>query len=283
MISLGLIGYPLAHSFSPIIHRAALDYYGLEGSYSLFPIVPNDLLGLSSLLNRIRSSKITGVNITIPHKQTIIPLLDELSLTAQAVGAVNTISMQNGKLTGDNTDAPGFMADLHKFLGMGTFNPEERKSALILGAGGAAHAVTYALVNDGWKVTLAARRREQAQTLISQFPEHNSSLTSIDYTAEAFLSIIPAPHLIINTTPVGMSPDIKNSPWPVSLPLPLQADFYDLVYNPRETKFILHARAAGLRACTGLGMLVEQAALSFEIWTGLNVPRESLSSILEEK
>ena len=283
MISLGLIGYPLAHSLSPKIHGAALDYCGLEGSYSLFPITPNDLPGLISVLNRIRSGEIAGVNITIPHKQTIIPLLDELSSTARGVGAVNTISMQNGKLTGDNTDAPGFMADLHKFLGMDTFDQGESKNALLLGAGGAAHAVTYALINDGWKVVLAARRPEQAQALIAQFPDHDSNLSSIDYTVEALLSIIPTPHLVINTTPIGMSPNIKNSPWPVSLPLPLRAAFYDLVYNPRETKFILHARAAGRRACTGLGMLVEQAALSFEIWTGHYIPREPLFSFLEEK
>ena len=283
MISLGLIGYPLVHSLSPKIHEAALDYCGLEGAYSLFPITPNDLPGLNSLLKRIRSGEIAGVNITIPHKQTIIPLLDELSSTARAVGAVNTIFMQNGKLTGDNTDAPGFMADLHKFLGMDTFDQGESKNVLILGAGGAAHAVTYALINEGWKVALAARRPEQAQALIARFPDHDSNLASVDYTAEALLSLIPAPRLVINTTPVGMSPDIKNSPWPVSLPLPLQAAFYDLVYNPRKTKFILHARAAGLRACTGLGMLIEQAVLSFKIWTGHNVPQEYLFSFLEKK
>ena len=283
MISLGLIGYPLEHSLSPKIHGAALNYCGLEGSYSLYPIIPNDLPGLKSLLDCIRRSEIAGLNVTIPHKQTVIPLLDELTPTAQAIGAVNTISIQNDKLTGDNTDAPGFLADLHKFLDMDTVNQEEVKNALILGAGGAARAVTYALANNGWRVALAARRPEQAQVLIAQFPDQDSYLTSIDYTAKAFQSIIPTPCLVINATPVGMSPDVKNSPWPMSLPLPRHAAFYDLVYYPRETKFVLDAHAAGLRASTGLGMLVEQAALAFEIWTGRNVPRETLFAFMEEK
>lgn len=283
MISLGLIGYPLEHSLSPKIHTAALNFCGLEGNYSLFPIIPNDLPGLRSLLDRIRTSEIAGLNVTIPHKQTVIPFLDQLTSTAQAIGAVNTIFIQDGKLIGDNTDASGFLADLHKFLDMGTSGQEEGKNALILGAGGAARAVTYALVNDGWRVALAARRPEQAHALIAQFPDQDSRLTSIAYTAKAFQPIISTLCLIINATPVGMSPNIENSPWPMSLPLSRHAAFYDLVYCPRETKFILDARAAGLRTSTGFGMLVEQAALAFEIWTEHNVPRELLFASVEEK
>jgi len=283
MISLGLIGYPLKHSLSPIIHEAALNYCGLKGNYSLFPIIPNDLPGLISLLDCIRTREMAGLNVTIPHKQTVIPLLDQLTSAAQAIGAVNTIFMQNGKLTGDNTDASGFLADLHKFLDMGTCGQEERKNALLLGAGGAARAVTYALVNDGWRVAVAARHPEQAHTLIAQFPDHDSRLTSIAYTAKAFQSIISTQFLVINTTPVGMSPNTGNSPWPMSLPLPRQAAFYDLIYYPRNTKFILDAHAAGLRASAGLGMLVEQAALAFEIWTEHDVPRELLFASVEEK
>lgn len=283
MISLGLIGYPLEHSLSPIIHAAALDYCGLDGSYSLFPVIPNDLSGLEGLLDRIRSGEIAGLNVTIPHKQTVIPLLDESTPTALSIGAVNTIFMQNGKLTGDNTDAPGFLADLHKFINMNTGSQEEYKNALILGAGGAAHAVTYALVNDGWRVALAARRPEQARALIAQFPDQDSRLFSIDYTTKAIQPIVSTQCLVINTTPVGMIPNTGNSPWPMRLPLPRHATFYDLVYYPRKTKFILDALAAGLRASTGLGMLVEQAVLSFEIWTGHNVSRELLISIVEGK
>src|SRR3972149_8259432 len=108
MIQLGLIGYPLGYSLSPKIHRAALKSCSLEGDYSLFPIPPGDHQGLKTLLARVRSGEITGLNVTIPHKQTIVPLLDGLTPTAKAIGAVNTIYLKNGKLTGDNTDAPGF-------------------------------------------------------------------------------------------------------------------------------------------------------------------------------
>ncbi len=283
MISLGLIGYPLTHSLSPIIHKAALDFCGLKGKYSLFPIPPDDLQGLRDLLDRIRSGEITGLNVTIPHKQSIISLLDELTQTAQSVGAVNTVYMENGKLTAGNTDASGFMADLYKFLDAEDDKLGQSKNALVLGAGGAARAVIYSLINDGWKVVFAARRFEQTQALIAQFPDKKSRLTGIDFLPDAFTTQDPDLRLVINTTPVGMSPDIENSPWPSGVHFPPRAAFYDLVYNPRETKFVRDARAAGLQAVTGMGMLVEQAAFAFETWTGYNVSRETLFAAVEEK
>ncbi len=279
MISLGLIGYPLAHSLSPKIHKAALHDCGLSGDYALFPTPPNDLQGLKDLLEQVRSGQIAGLNVTIPHKQTVISLLDELTPTAQAIGAVNTIYLQNDKLTGDNTDAGGFLADLDKFLA----GHITSKKALVLGAGGSARAVAYALVNAGWQVALAARRPEQAQALIAQFPDHDTQLSPIAYQADAFQPLLPNLDLIVNTTPLGMSPQIDNSPWPAGLPFPQRAAVYDLVYNPPDTKFVLDARAAGLRAITGLGMLVEQAARAFELWTGHNPLREPLFTDVEEE
>ena len=114
---LGLIGFPLGHSLSPKIHAAALKACGLQGTYSLFPISPDDKQGLHSLLARVRAGEIHGLNVTIPHKQNVIPLLDELTPTAKAIGAVNTIYLRDDKLIGDNTDAAGFLADLKKFMG----------------------------------------------------------------------------------------------------------------------------------------------------------------------
>lgn len=282
MINLGLIGYPLQGSYSPKIHKAALEFCNLRGNYSLFPVLPNDLQRLKSLLNRVRSSEIAGLNVTIPYKQSVLPLLDELTMAAQAIGAVNTISMQNGKLTGDNTDAPGFLADIQKFITKETWEREENYNALVLGGGGSARAITYALVNDGWKVTLATRRPENAQAIITQFSNRNSLISNIEYHANAFRPLISSIHLIINATPVGMSPNIENSPWPTNLSYPQGAAFYDLVYNPRDTKFVLGARAAGLRAITGLGMLIEQAALSFERWTGRVAPRKEMLCAVTE-
>lgn len=282
-LKLGLIGYPLGHSLSPKIHAAALKSCELQGDYSLFPIPPNDLGGLKDLLNRVRDGEIAGLNVTIPHKQTVIPLLDELTSTAQSIGAVNTISVQDDKLMGNNTDAPGFLADLQNFYAAKTKMHTDKKSALILGAGGAARAIVYALVNNGWNVTITDIRPEQTKALIAQFPNPDSRLSSIEYLPTSLYSLLPALSLIVNATPVGMSPNTENSPWPKDLPLPSGAAVYDLVYNPSETKFVQAARAAGLPATTGLGMLIEQAALSFEIWTGRDVPREILFAAVEEK
>jgi shikimate dehydrogenase len=283
MISLGLIGYPLAHSLSPKIHHTAMTYCGVEGSYSLFPIPPEELQEIKELLNRVRNGGIAGLNVTIPHKQNVISMLDELTPVAQTIGAVNTITMRNGKLIGDNTDAAGFLADLHRHLAAGSGEWEEGKNALVLGAGGAARAITFALVHDGWRVAIAARRPEQARALIAQFPEHASDLIRIKFDANYFRSAVSGLSLVVNATPIGAFPAVEKSPWPAGIPLPRRAVFYDLVYNPRETKFVLDARAEGLRAFTGLGMLVEQAASAFKTWTGFDVPRDLLMAALEEK
>ena len=264
MIKLGLIGYPLEHSFSPDIHGAALEACDLDGDYTLFPISPGDINGLKTLLERVRSGEILGVNVTIPHKQTVISLLDRLTPTANAIGAVNTIFMHNRALVGENTDAPGFLSDLKTQL---SSEKIKNKTALILGAGGSASAVVYAFTNDGWQVTVAARRPEQARELAGRY-----SLSTTDFD----LVDLPEISLIINTTPLGMFPDVDSSPWPTDRPFPPNACVYDLVYNPRETKLVKTARESGLAASTGLGMLVEQAALAFELWTGCSPPRDVL-------
>ena len=271
---LGLIGYPLGHSLSPKIHTAALESCGLQGDYSLFPIHPDDKQGLKDLLTRVRSGEIHGLNVTIPHKQDVIPLLDDLTQTAQTIGAVNTISIQNGKLIGDNTDAQGFLDDLKRFLATEPWRHGDTKSALVLGAGGSARAVVYALVNDGWGITIAARRIEKAEELASQFPGFHSRILIIEYQLTTLGSLFPT--LIVNTTPLGMFPRIETSPWPAELPFPPDAVVYDLVYNPLETKLVRDACAAGLPAVTGMGMLIEQAALAFEIWTNCQPSRDLL-------
>src|SRR6266508_232716 len=272
---LGLMGYPLSHSLSPQIHTAALQSCQLDGEYSLFPIHPDDKQGLKDLLSRIRSGEIHGLNVTIPHKQNVIPFLDELTPTAKSIGAVNTIYLRNDKLIGDNTYAPGFLADLEKFL-----NTEARRhgdlNALVLGAGGSARAVVYALVTDGWDVTIAARRMEQSQELVLKF----GKAKAIEFNPQTFQR--SDLQLIVNTTPVGMTPNIDRSPWPENLPFPTNTSIYDLVYNPRETILVRDARCQGLNATTGLGMLIEQAVLSFEIWTGYKPPREVMFEAVDQ-
>ena len=279
---LGLIGYPLSHSLSPKIQAAALQACGLEGDYSLFPIHPDDKQGLEDLLARVRSGEIHGLNVTIPHKQNVIPFLDELTSTAKSIGAVNTIYLKNSKLIGDNTDAPGFLIDLKRAL---KFSREAFRlplSALILGAGGSARAVVYALVKDGWNVTIAARRMEQAQQLTDSFTDYQLRITAMEINPTNLQSPISNISLIVNTTPLGMAPNTDQSPWPENLPFPPHAAIYDLVYNPRETKLMQDACRQGLQAITGLGMLIEQAALSFEIWTGQSPSREIMRTSIEQ-
>ncbi|HEU0293476.1 MAG TPA: shikimate dehydrogenase [Anaerolineales bacterium] len=280
MIQLGLIGYPVSHSLSPKIQNAALKVCGLEGNYSLFPIHPDDQQGLQDLLARVDSGEITGLNVTTPHKQNVIPLLDELTPTAKAIGAVNVIYLREGKLIGHNTDAPGFLSDLNRFLSNLKSEIGNRKSALVLGAGGSARSVVYALAEDGWKVTIASRRLEQAQGLISSFP--NYQLQIMGWDLPNFQSLTSHLSLIVNTTSAGMTPNMDQSPLPENITLPTDIFIYDLVYNPRETKLVRDARAQGLPATTGLGMLIEQAALSFEIWTGQTPPRETMRAAVEQ-
>ncbi|MCC7119597.1 MAG: shikimate dehydrogenase [Anaerolineales bacterium] len=273
MIQLGLIGYPLSHSLSPKIHTAALQACELKGDYSLFPIHPEDKQGLQNLLNQIRAGKIHGLNVTIPHKQNVIEFMDELSPTAKSIGAVNTIYLKDEKLIGDNTDASGFLTDLKNKFDFSAFRLS--LSALVLGAGGSARAVVYALLKDGWNVTIASRRPEQAQQLAG-------AVTGYKLQVASYADIQPSTfNLIVNTTPVGMTPNIHESPLPEALALPASAFVYDLVYNPRETKLVRDARQRGLSAATGLGMLIEQAALAFELWTGENPPRKNLWKAVE--
>ena len=275
IFQLGLTGYPLGHSLSPKIHTAALKACELEGTYSLFPIHPDNKQRLNDLLIRVRTGEIRGLNVTIPHKQNVIEFLDELTPTAKAIGAVNTIYFRDNKLIGDNTDAPGFLSDMKKFIGDRELGIG--KSALVLGAGGSARAVVYALVHDSWEITVASRRIEQAQELASRFER----VKAVELNLQTFqLSNV---QLVINTTPLGMKPQIDQSPLPENLSLPSNIFIYDLVYNPRETKLVRDACSQGLSATTGLGMLIEQAALSFELWTGCSPSRETLYTAVESQ
>ena len=272
---LGLIGYPISHSVSPQIHTAALKKAGLDGKYKLYPIAPDDKQGLTDLLAQVRAGDIHGLNVTIPHKQNVMSLLDELTPTAKAIGAVNTISLLNGRLVGDNTDAGGFWNDLQELMRPVRFSKPDRSShALILGAGGSARAVTYALLQQGWGVTISARRMKQAQSLITHYGSPHITATSYDITTLS--SLLSNISLIVNTTPVGMKSHPQGSPWIEGLPFPSNAVLYDLIYNPAETQLLKDVAKAGLPTRNGLGMLIGQALLSFEIWTGAKVSAEKI-------
>jgi len=218
-----------------------------------------------------------GLNVPLPHKQNVIPLLDKLTDTAKLIGAVNTVYLRENKLIGHNTDAQGFLTDLNQFISKSQSKIANRKSAVVLGAGGSARGVVFALLNDGWDVTLAARRLAQAHQLSTFFTNYQLRIT--DFT-DLQLSTFD---LLVNTTPLGMSPNIDQSPLPANLSLPSNILIYDLVYNPDETKLVKDARAQGLNATIGLGMLIEQAALSFEIWTGHNPSRAIMRASVENR
>lgn len=281
MIRLGLIGYPLGHSLSPRLHQAALASFGLEGEYRLYPVEPEDRAGLESLANQVRVGELDGLNVTIPHKQNIISFVDDLTPEARAIGAVNTLYRQGETLFGHNTDASGFLADLRRFLNAA---PEDNRRALVIGSGGGARAVICALLQDNWSVTIAAVLLDQAAALVESFRAlaAGRALDVVPNEREAVHRVLDGVALIVNASPVGMSPHTGESPWPEGLPFPPGAAVYDLVYNPRETLFVRQARQAGLPATTGLGMLIEQAARSFQCWTGRLPAREVMWKAVEE-
>ncbi len=291
-VSLGLIGYPLDKSLSPTLHTAGLRALGLEGEYRLYrtPRLPEGQAVLPVLIDRVRAGSIQGLNVTIPHKCSVISLLDELSEVAHSVGAVNTIYPRDGRVIGDNTDAAGFLIDMARqteFTRPGV--------GFVLGAGGAARAVVYALWSSGWQVFVASRRPEQAQDLAeslqasgtsANLPMKALSAISISSDLPRFLQRTSSgpsePLLIVNASSAGMLPNIDDSPLPEGADLPPGAFVYDLVYKPLETRLMRVARQSGLRVANGLGMLVEQAALALERWTGYDVPRLVMWQALKE-
>lgn len=277
----GLIGFPLDHSISPEIHRAALQDLGLDGDYHLYPVpaLPGGRGLISGLLERMRASELQGLNVTIPHKENIIQFLDDLTPEAKAIGAANTIFPRGDSLVGDNTDAEGFYTDLLRL----EFPAKRHLSALVLGAGGSARAVVYALAKHGWEVVIAARRPEQAEGLASSLSAA-SEVSPVNIqpgvlTPDYLRALDPA-DLLVNTTPIGMSPEVQALPWPTEIPFPPDARVYDLVYNPAVTELVRAARAMGHVAIGGSGMLVEQAALAFERWTGLAAPRKAMRAAI---
>lgn len=275
---LGLIGYPLAHSRSPELHRTALARCGLEGDYHLFPCEPSSkgLEDIKDLIFSLRQRKLHGLNVTIPHKQTVIPLVDQLTEVARAVGAVNTLYVSEaGRLIGENTDVPGFMNDIQRLIG------NKIGEAVVLGAGGSARAVVYALARAGWGVTVFSRREAQAAILVREIGQSirgDCGLEADILTAEALKK--SKYDLIVNTTPLGMYPDVETCPWPDGVSFLPDSAVYDLVYNPSETVLVKRAIADKLPAMNGAGMLAAQAALAFQLWTGIEPPLDEMRNAL---
>jgi shikimate dehydrogenase len=274
----GVIGWPVEHSLSPPMHNAAFAALGLsDWRYELLPTPEREL---EARIKSLAAEGFVGANVTVPHKQAVIPLLDNVTLAARGVGAVNTILVDGGRAEGYNTDTAGFMLDLaaHEIEATG-------RRALVLGAGGSAHAVVLGLANSGAHVTIIARREQAAWQLRETVRRGVSRRYDIEVQPDSALAkVAPTVDLIVNCTPVGMWPKSDESPWPDDTPIPPAAIVYDLVYRPAETRLLQQAQAAGARAIGGLGMLVYQGAASFELWTAQRAPvgvmRETAEALL---
>lgn len=276
---LGIVGWRVERSLSPFLHTAALGALGLRGEYRIYPVEPGDESAhrLRELLALVQHGRLTGLNITMPFKEAVLPWVDDLTDEARAIGAVNTVYRRSDALIGDNTDARGFIADLQAQGG------RQEGVALILGAGGAARAVAFALATRGWKVYVAARRFDQAQRLALDLGRGAClGIEPLTLAAGCLEEVRLDLTLLVNATPVGSASQGDGTPWPPGLPLPVHAVVYDLVYDPRETPLMKMAREAGLMAIGGMGMLVEQAALAFEHWTGHTAPRHVMLKAARE-
>ena len=266
---LGIIGYPIGHSISPIFQQAALDALGIDATYEKWEVTPE---GVGDFVNGLRAPDSWGINITLPHKQAVIPLLDEVDEWATAAGAVNTIVNHDGRLTGHNTDGPGFLRALQVETG---YDPKGTR-ALILGAGGAARGILLALARGGVdSLVIANRTMERAETLAKLAVENGVKSEAIPIAGNVLIKAAASADLIVNCTSVGMShgPDEQGTPL-TAAQIPASAIVNDVVYTPLETPLLREAAAAGATTLGGLHMLVYQGVLSFQMWTGQEAPAD---------
>jgi len=270
-----VLGYPVAHSLSPAMHQAAFAAAGVNAAYLPWAVAPDRLAAAVQGLHAMEN--LLGVNVTVPHKEAIVPLLDGLTPEAEAMGAVNTLLAREGKLLGDNTDGAGFLAALREALGC-----EARGlTAAILGPGGAARAVAMSLARAGaCRLVLLNRNVDRAKRLADLVAARHPGcqVTARPLRDTWRITEVAEIRLLVNTTSVGLQP---NDP-----PLFDYASLYapivvcDLIYNPAETPLFRAARARGCPAGNGLPMLVHQGALAFERWTGKPAPVQAMREAL---
>ncbi len=261
--TVGLIGWPVEHSRSPAMQNAAFKALDLDWQYILLPTSTDQI---AIMIERLRSGELSGANVTIPYKQAVMPLLDEIDPAAQAVGAVNTIVRRDDRLIGFNTDTLGFKRSLLE-AGVAI----ENQACAVLGAGGSARAVVHVLRELGAHITIYARDAAKARVL-------SSGVRALGEVVH----IDSATRLIVNTTPLGMHPNVDSSPWLEQAVLPQQAYVFDLIYNPRQTLLMQQAEQAGLRTANGLSMLVYQGAAAFAMWKGIEPPVDVMMTALRE-
>ncbi len=268
-MSLGIIGFPIGHSISPIFQQAALDHLGIDAAYQAWEVTPD---ALPTFLEGLSSSEFLGVNVTVPHKEAVMAYLDRVDEWARLVGAVNTIHNSGGELVGYNTDGLGFLRALGE---AGGFDPTGCR-ALLLGAGGSARAVVCALAEAGTgSLTIANRTLDRAERLagLARAQGLKCEAIPIDPAVDVLLAACKEADLIVNCTTLGMLHGPGEGCTPLNKELiPAKSFVYDLVYNPPETPLLREAIQAGASRLGGLHMLVYQGAASFKIWTGKDAP-----------
>lgn len=266
----GLIGYPVSHSVSPPMHNAAFAKLGLDWCYVPLPVPVDPPERIGESVAGIRALGMMGANVTVPHKQSVMPHLDHVTQAARAIGAVNTISVgADGALTGDNTDAPGFVRDICDY-GVELAG----KRVLLLGAGGSARAVAYGLAEAGCvAVTILNRTVDRAARIVDDMqPFFAGCKFAHGAMPDDIGQVAAQSDIIVNSTSLGMSPNVDGLPWDEAIKFRTDQVVYDLIYNPAQTRLLAQAAADGARTINGLGMLVWQGAIAFEIWTGEKAP-----------
>ena len=261
---IAIFGDPIEHTLSPAIQNAALMELGLDMVYMAFHVPPD---GLKGAIEAVRTLDMAGANITIPHKESVIEFLDELSEDAKSIGAVNTIVNKDGRLVGHNTDGAGYLKSLTLETGLDL----KGTNVVLLGAGGAARGIVSAILGAGpAALTIANRTLEKAERLASDFKEKAGvEIKCSPIEKEPLLPYIQEADLLINSTSLGMGAKVPFNTLVLSLDkLPKEAIVSDIVYKPLDTALLKSARREGLKVHKGLGMLIQQGAIGFELWTG---------------
>lgn len=277
-IKLGLIGFPIKHSLSPWIHNQFLEKAGIEGTYSIMEINPDD--SFERELQRIKDSQIDGFNVTVPYKKQIIAHLDDLDENAKVIGAVNTVVCKNGKWIGYNTDGIGYVIALkNKFRGIFL---DKTNRILIIGAGGAAYGIYYGLASEGFTQIDIANRTTSSANAIAELGDTNvkTEILPLDKAEK----VISGYDLIIQTTSVGMKPNTETAIISAES-INENSVVSDIIYQPLNTKFLYDAKKVGASIHYGHTMLLYQAQYAFELWTKKKLPvddmEEKLKTILE--
>lgn len=264
----GIFGDPIEHTLSPAIQNAAFEALGLHYIYVPFHVRSKPSGDLKAAVAGVRAMNIAGVNITIPHKERVIRLLDEVDIHAKDIGAVNTVVNRDGKLIGYNTDGPGYLLSLRDETG---FIPRG-KNIIVVGAGGASRAIFHAFLAGGAKsILLVNRTVKRADALANEFSgRFKARVETAPLETEWIKKYAESADLLVNTTSIGMMGRGE-----LELPLeafPSKAVISDIVYRPLKTGLLKGAEKRGLKTHTGIGMLVRQGAIGFELWTGEKAP-----------